>query len=56
MTTEVSYDLTKDADKLLKGMDVSSKCGFSLVAHSPQRKVPEEEEIVSQFLVVVADS
>ena len=34
----VFYDLTKDADVLLRGMDVSSKIVFSQIAHFPPEK------------------
>ena len=36
------YDLSKDASKLLKGMDVEKGAGFSIVKHwSPEQRVDE---------------
>jgi len=48
------YDLTKDADKLLRGMDVSHKVVFSLVRHWPPTGSSNNTEQSDEDEIVVA--
>jgi len=35
LRTHAFYDLTKDAEKILEGIDISNKCVFSQMRHWP---------------------